>query len=350
MHRWRLRGTLQVVPDSDPFDYPAQVQADLDLPDYPNGMMSMSLLGKARDKGAVVVLNGAGGDEWLAGSYYYYADLVRSGRLFGLTRRLWQDRKALSVVFPSYSVLRLGLWPNLPQGLRLVIRRLLCRRGLPRWISPDFARRIRLLDRIEIEPGPRHCDTFAQEDLYRTLWSGWQAQGNEVGDRALARCAIEPRSPFNDRRIIEFAFALPEEQRWRHGRPKYLLRQAMKGLLPESVRNRTTKADFSHTFVQALRMQGGARLFESLQTEQLGWIKGEEIRRMYGRMEDDYRAGNQQYTTATWPLWMVYGIELWLQALAEREGGRALDGTRPSSTQAGAEPEALQPAYLGGIR
>ena len=124
----------------------------------------------------------------------------------------------------------------------------------------------------------------------------------------------------------------------------------MKGLLPESVRNRTTKADFSHTFVQALQTQGGARLFESLQTEQLGWINGEEIRRMYRRMDEYYRAGDQRYTSETWPLWMVYGIELWLQALTEREGETSNDGTRRSSAQAGAEPEALQPAHFGGVR
>jgi asparagine synthase (glutamine-hydrolysing) len=350
MHKWRLRGTLEVVPDSDPHDYASQVREDLDLPDYPNGMMSMGLLAKARDKGAVVVLNGAGGDEWLGGSYYHYADLVRSGRLFGLIRRLWDDREASSVVFPSCAALRLGIWPNLPQGLRRAIRRLLRREGLPRWISPDFARKIGLLERLEIEPGPLRCNTFAQEDLYRTLWSGWQAQGNEAGDRALARCGIEQRSPFNDRRIIEFAFAIPEEQRWRHGKPKFLLRQAMKGLLPESVRNRTTKADFSHTFVQALRTQGGARLFESLHTEQLGWVNGEEIRRLYRRMEDFYRAGDQKYTSETWPLWMVYGIELWLQAQTEREGGRSDDGTRRSSEQAGDGQETLQATFLGGVR
>jgi asparagine synthase (glutamine-hydrolysing) len=350
MHKWRLRGTLEVVPDSDPHDYASHAREDLDLPDYPNGMMSMGLLAKARDKGAVIVLNGAGGDEWLGGSYYHYADLVRSGRLLGLVRRLWDDREASSVVFPSFAALRLGLWPNLPQSLRRAIRRLLRREGLPRWISPDFARRIALLERLEIEPGPRRCDTFAQEDLYRTLRSGWQAQGNEAGDRALARCAIEQRSPFNDRRIIEFAFAIPEEQRWRHGRPKFLLRQAMRGLLPESVRNRATKADFSHTFVQALQTQGGARLFDSLQTEQLGWINGEEIRGMYRAMEDCYRAGDQRYAGATWPLWMVYGIELWLRALTEREGARPHEDMCPSSAQVGAGQKDLHAAYLGEIR
>lgn len=350
MHRWRLRGTLEVVPDSDPHDYPLQVREDLDLPDYPNGMMSMGLLAKARDKGAIVVLNGAGGDEWLGGSYYHYADLLRSGRLLGLMRRLWDDRKAVSIAFPSCSILRLGLWPNLPRSLRIGIRAVLGRKGLPRWIVPDFARRIGLLDRLSIEPRPRRCGTFAQEDLYRTLWSGWQAQGNEAGDRALARCGIEQRSPFNDRRIIEFAFAIPEEQRWRHGQPKFLLRQAMKGILPESVRKRNTKADFSHVFVQALRSQGGARLFESLQTERLGWIDGEEIRRMYRRMDEAYRAGDQRYTSETWPLWMVYGIELWLHALTEPEGVQFHEGRRRSSDQAGDGQETLQAAHLGGVR
>jgi hypothetical protein len=44
---------------------------------------------------------------------------------------------------------------------------------------------------------------------------------------------------------VEFSLALPEEQRWSKEKPKIILRQAMRGMLPPLVENRKDKAEFS---------------------------------------------------------------------------------------------------------
>ena len=56
--------------------------------------------------------------------------------------------------------------------------------------------------------------------------------------------SVEARVPFLDHRVVELALGLPEEHRISNGETKRVLRQAMKGLLPEPVRTRKDKLGF----------------------------------------------------------------------------------------------------------
>lgn len=115
--------------------------------------------------------------------------------------------------------------------------------------------------------------------------------------------------------MIEFALALPEEQRWRRDQPKFILRQAMQGLLPETIRQRLTKADFSNVFAEALQAQGGERLFDSLSIASLRWVNGERVREMYRDLSQLYTKDDSRYIRYIWPLWLAYGIELWFNTV-----------------------------------
>jgi len=53
--------------------------------------------------------------------------------------------------------------------------------------------------------------------------------------------SLEVRTPFLDRRVVEFAFSLPAERRFRKGSGKYLLREAFGELLPPSILARSKK-------------------------------------------------------------------------------------------------------------
>jgi asparagine synthase (glutamine-hydrolysing) len=321
--RWGLQSNhfAAMEPDIDLSVYAEQVARDYDFPNYPNGAIFAPLRVLAKERGCRVILNGFGGDEWLTGSIYHYADLVRRMQLLALACQLRDDSRVPSVTWPSWAALRLGLWPLLPQTLRLAIRRFVRRDGRPSWITPSFASRIHLSDRLRVEASRRRHASFAQEDLCQWLTNGWQSQGNEIGERLSSRLGLEERSPLADRRVIEFALALPETQRWRHDQPKFILRQAMRGLLPESVRQRRTKADFSHPFADTLQAYGGTQLFDSLVTERLGWVDGEEVRALYRRLTKLYAQGDDRYIHYTWPLWMIVGIELWLTFVMGEGGG-----------------------------
>jgi asparagine synthase (glutamine-hydrolysing) len=63
-------------------------------------------------------------------------------------------------------------------------------------------------------------------------------------DRNSMAFSIEARVPFLDYRLVEYVFSMPENQKIRKGWTKYVLRNAMKDIIPESVRKRRDKIGF----------------------------------------------------------------------------------------------------------
>src|SRR5204862_5956599 len=112
--------------------------------------------------------------------------------------------------------------------------------------------------------------------------------GPELYNGLGGRYSVEHRFPFQDRRLIEFALALPESQRWRGLETKYVLRHACRGLLPQSVRLRQTKGDFSYLFA-ALIAREAEKTFRSLRLAEDGFVNGRQAQRVYDR----YLAGSR---------------------------------------------------------
>jgi asparagine synthase (glutamine-hydrolysing) len=74
------------------------------------------------------------------------------------------------------------------------------------------------------------------------------------GDRVAMAHAVEGRFPFLDHRLVEFAAKIPPELKLRGLREKHILREAMAGLLPTAIANRTKqpyRAPDSQSFVGA---------------------------------------------------------------------------------------------------
>jgi asparagine synthase (glutamine-hydrolysing) len=63
-----------------------------------------------------------------------------------------------------------------------------------------------------------------------------------VDDRASSAFSIECRHPFLDNKIVEFAFSLPSDQKIRKGVTKYVIRNAVKGIVPETIRKKRKKS------------------------------------------------------------------------------------------------------------
>src|SRR5262249_2553532 len=142
---------------------------------------------------------------------------------------------------------------SLPQAARRVYRQARARRSYPAWITESFARRTNLAERIEKGSMPYKPDlSLAQQMMRAQVFSGWDARASEGNDRFAARLGRALRHPFCDRRLIEFAFALPGEWHRRGGLTKAVLRDSVRGLIPESIRLRPDKAHFTAHCVTAL--------------------------------------------------------------------------------------------------
>jgi asparagine synthase (glutamine-hydrolysing) len=288
-----------------------QVRRVQDFPDFPNASPWEPLLTLARERGSRVVLWGHGGDEWLTGAPVHCADLLRRCRIPTLLRQIRNDLKVSNLWGGGgvgfFDVMQWSFFPLIPRPLKSLIRPFV-RRDIPRWISPDFARRIALQGRFLRDSSPPPFPTLAQRAIYRQLRSGWSAAEYELLNRFESGMSMEGRSPFNDRRLIEFALALPEEQRWRGDRTKFVLRQAARELLPESVRQRMSKADFSYLYSETFTREQVGDVFNSLRLASDGFVDAPQARKICRQVCQ----GAVQYLNS---VWMILATERWYSTM-----------------------------------
>jgi asparagine synthetase B (glutamine-hydrolysing) len=83
------------------------------------------------------------------------------------------------------------------------------------------------------------------EECYQHANSKYHLNVLEETNKMSASYGLEPAYPFMDRDLISFIMAIPGEVVNWQGVPKGLFREAMRGVLPEAIRLRRWKADFT---------------------------------------------------------------------------------------------------------
>ena len=228
--------------------YRRRVVERKDFMGYPNGFMNFGILENAVARGCVVLVDGVGGDEWLTGnSRLDYADAVIGG--FGSSLRVCRaDIGAFGAKHVLRQVLRYGLGSNLPAPVRSMLHPIISKRpdGGTHFPLVNDALLKKMIDQKEASSkGLYDLRRRGQLGLCSTLWDAYRSWVFEWNDRDVADHGMERRTPYNDKKIVELAFALPAWM-FRKGRvEKYFHRQAMSGLLPADVLARQDKAVFS---------------------------------------------------------------------------------------------------------
>jgi asparagine synthase (glutamine-hydrolysing) len=313
--RWNLEPHYCNGAVFDGGHYDAQVREEFGLPHVPNVSMLEPMRRQQAARGIRVALDGIGGDEWFAGSKVRLADLLRRGRVLAAIREALAGRRVTAYEHSPLDLLRFGLWPLLPYGIRAACRRLCRRTNVWPFVAPGLARHLPPVRNLWREQLVRHCGSYELAGMYALLHGVHNQIENEEVDCSNARLGIEARRPFMDRRLIEFAFALPPEQRWRGYQTKFVLRHAMRGLLPGTVAARVDKADFSHTVAETLRGLSFDVPVENSTLERLGWVRGAEARQVYTTMLDQYNKSDLRYGNLAWPVWWLYAVEHWLNGV-----------------------------------
>jgi asparagine synthase (glutamine-hydrolysing) len=288
----------------------------------------------ARGSGAVrsrVALDGSGGDQLFQTSLVYLADLLRGGRVAQLARE-WRAKGMSGQGFRPF--FRWAVQPLLPdvalRAARLIRGRPLhshLDRRVPSWMDTDFAARESLEARARASaPGEGRAGSrsgaearwYLTHPLFPKVFS-------VVAEIALEE-GVESRSPLLDNRVIQLAATRPIEERSSGGETKRLLREAMRGLLPESVlapRARRTGVTGAF-FERSMRAEAGrwiAALFRESRLAELGIISREGVHRGW---EQYLQSGDG---TLASQLFFTVQTELWLRA---RDAIAAPEATVPS--------------------
>jgi len=312
-------------------------QADLasciDDPDIHYSPLNLALrpmLARARDQGVQVMLNGVGGDEFLAPGFHHLADLLRQGRWTTLVKQLRCDAELF------HTDARSLLWhdairPLTPAPARRIFRTVRqalqgAGTGVGDWILPDFLNRYQPHESRERLFGDRRFQSLEQEALYDGLLHNSNLTVG-IGESGLlaSRYGIDLRFPFLDSRLVEFLLAIPAEQRWWMDRPKRILRRSLAGILPEKVRARKNKVEFSS--VLAGEIEGRmSRLITALLRDSLleeaGVVDGPVLRNRFA----DYLAKKKR-SENYWVIYNFIGMEIWMRAIA----GMALPAVVPET-------------------
>lgn len=282
--------------------------------------------------GVRVFLDGLGGDETVCHGIFHLSELLRRGRLLELTESVL--RLARDFDRPPLRILRRhAIRPLLPPRLRMGWARL---RARPAWPEPnpliaaDLAARTGLAERLrgasERRPPAPHT---LRGSHYLGLLSGITSAGFETLDRVAAAFGLEPRYPFQDKRLLEFCLALPPEQKFRRGRTRVVLRHAMVGTLPERVRRRGGKADLAPQFRESfLRFERGrieAVVFAEPQPV-ARFVDTRVLRDLYRTYAFEGRKQNAER------IWNAVMLAIWLGRQGFPEGAGAADGPVVPST------------------
>jgi asparagine synthase (glutamine-hydrolysing) len=213
-----------------------------------------------RKSGGRVLLSGFGSDHYLFGNLHYVTDLARRGRVGTAVRELAAWSVASRQSF--WTMARDHLGPLVP-GLGR--RRLHPLDDVPAWVEPAFADRHAVRDRLDDHidaPAGRLFPGRTARDL-RSLpsWIERWPYGEDV----------EVRYPFLHRPLVEASLRLPVRMRLRPQGRKWVLREAMRGLLPEDVRTRVGKGTIDARILWSMQRERH-RLDELLRDPILGQL------------------------------------------------------------------------------
>ncbi len=129
-------------------------------------------------------------------------------------------------------------------------------------------------------------------------------------DRMSMATSLETRAPFLDVDVMELAFSMPGHLKIRDGQRKWVLKQAMRGLLPDRILHRK-KQGFSIPLKNWLRARAAAADARAARTRARGAPRPLRAGRGAARSIDAHVAGRENHAHTLFPL-MVF--ERWATA------------------------------------
>jgi len=206
------------------------------------------VMAEAKKRGVPVILGGQGGDETLCGyqKYFYF-------HLWHLLRRADPSFLRESILWTTNHTRSFWALADANRYFPAPIR--LSYSPTEKLCTTEFRRESR-----ELESGLGASASIAERqkaDITRVSLPGML----HSEDRNSMAHSVESRLPFMDYKLIEFMVNCPPSIKIHDGWSKWVLRQSLKGVLPDKIRLRKTKLGFNTPEAKWLRqgLQNGHR-------------------------------------------------------------------------------------------
>jgi asparagine synthase (glutamine-hydrolysing) len=320
------RGHEVVIDDRDFFGALPRLVWHEDEPIAHPSSVPLHFVSALASRHVKVVLTGEGSDELLAG-YGKYPRALLNWRAGTVYERVVPGRLRTAVAS--------GLVPRLPRAVRRIASRSFL--AMPRDPSAMFfdnfagmpqRQQHELLDPGVIGDGSPYAASLAYYDaantgvLGRVLYTDIKTYLVELlmkQDQMSMSASIESRVPFLDHVLVEFAARLPERLKLSGFTTKRVLRQAVRGLLPDAILTRK-KMGFPVPFAAWV---GGSwnnvarEVLLDARSRQRGIINARAVEQLL----DDHRAGIRRGGDA---IWALLNLELWYRTFIDGDGIQTL--------------------------
>ena len=259
---------------------------------------------RAREQGIIVLLDGQGGDELLAGYEQYFRVYCAEAGISDDERALMTKRYPLAL--PSR---RQQLSERLPTGLRLILAR-----RLGAGSNFLYGLNKEAVSQAACEPtAEKNSFDGLKGRLYQDAFHTVLPTLLRYGDRNSMAHSVEVRLPFCDHRLAEFVFALPSDFLMGDIQTKRVLRESMRGILPEPVRTRWNKQGFVPP--QAVWMRDRlAAAAETYINDPAFSARGHWNVSWWQRAIQRFRSGDHHLAAS---LWKVFIAEAWHRHFVE---------------------------------
>ena len=259
-----------------------------------------------------VLLNGICGDSVLSHGQNYLKELTIKLEL----KRLIEEVKCVSKirnVNPLNVFLYKVLVPMVPVSINNLINR-------NKWGEGDFIlnnkeinKKLNIEENYKIFNNILHNFRSAKEFHYFLIVQSSHQNVLEFIDSTASAFFIENRYPFFDKRLIEFCYGIPTEQKFKFGWDRRILRSSMTNNLPEEIQWRPHKKFLTSVWEQNLLK------YEKNYLDEIIYKKNEVLDTFFDpsniiKIYERYRNKSNDYQiTDLWDVWNFITLIKWLE-------------------------------------
>ncbi|MBN2117195.1 MAG: hypothetical protein JW730_11520 [Anaerolineales bacterium] len=263
---------------------------------------------EARKQGARILITGAMGDQCFGSSICSYSDLLLNSRWIELGRQIRHEWVQGYYIRPPdwKTPLRRSLRP-LKQYIDNLLLPLKQMKPVS-WLHPSqqaVYEQVRYANRRPFKIG-----------LPARVMRWWQIidpgslQNILQFHKFAQRLGIEMRHPLWDHRILEFVLQLPAEQTYQSGTQKIVLRNAMRGILPDKVvelRKKIVPFDLFHRGLRERSVEQAMDLMTNMRLADMGYVLPSELQAAYQR----YLRGETNHQNFFYTLMLESQVRAW---------------------------------------